>query len=404
MTLAIWCSRSGLFSTRGEIFTRESEVSTMRWLTFSVLAALIWPGSGAASEPPTGWRDPPQATDKTDPTPIIEIELDGGVEARDLPNWQHPQPRRELRQSRYRSEVEDAIFRTLDWLAGHQDTDGGWSFDHTCAPRCADRCPDPGQAVDARRAASSLALLALLGAGQTHRHGQYAGTVRHGLHFLLEQDDHKPCVLPNGKPWVVADAWIATVLCSLISQTGDKRLIPHAQRAIACLICRQDPTTGGWPMTLGGPTDPAATAWAIGALHSAEWTRQLELSPEPLAAAVASMDRIACSDSYFTPDESGDPSGDPTRDYFISQTIRQQPSHRAELGPWNRKLRLRLIESQSKEGHARGSWRPTVHAQAEAGGRLYETVLNVLSLEVYFQHLPLWRCRPTAAVEQAAGS
>jgi hypothetical protein len=201
-------------------------------------------------------------------------------------------------------------------------------------------------------------------------------------------------MLPGGGQWVTADAWIATVLASLISQTGDQSLIPPAQRALDRLVRLQDRTTGGWPTIRDETVDPAATAWAIGALHGARLARQLDVPPEVLATALTSLDRMQRADCHSIPPKSEDPTGDPTQDYFTSQALRQQPSDRTNLGLWNRKLRSRLIESQCTDGHARGSWRPSQHGTAEAGGRLYETVLNALALEVYFQHLPIWRSVP----------
>jgi hypothetical protein len=75
----------------------------------------------------------------------------------------------------------------LRWLAEHQMPDGGWSFDHAKAPRCKGQCPNPGRAADARVAATSLSVLAFLGAGQTHKVGRYKKTVWAGLFFLVSR-------------------------------------------------------------------------------------------------------------------------------------------------------------------------------------------------------------------------
>ena len=60
---------------------------------------------------------------------------------------------------------------------------------------------------------------------------------------------------------------------------------------------------------------------------------------------------------------------------------------------WNRKLHPLLIESQIKQGQLGGSWDPAYPVRdkwAAHGGRLYVTALNLLSLEVYYRHLPLY--------------
>ena len=53
-----------------------------------------------------------------------------------------------------------------------------------------------------------------------------------------------------------------------------------------------------------------------------------------------------------------------------------------------------LIETQSKEGCAAGSWdpnKPTKDQWGEPGGRLMMTSLSCLTLEVYYRYLPLYK-------------
>jgi hypothetical protein len=67
------------------------------------------------------------------------------------------------------------------------------------------------------------------------------------------------------------------------------------------------------------------------------------------------------------------------------------------MGPdwdtWNRKMRRVLIKTQCKGGCAEGSWdpeRPTLDRWAQ-GGRVFETALSTLTLEVYYRYLPLFK-------------
>ncbi len=60
---------------------------------------------------------------------------------------------------------------------------------------------------------------------------------------------------------------------------------------------------------------------------------------------------------------------------------------------WNGQLQPLLVESQVLEGKLKGSWEPLGNvpdAWGRFGGRLYVTTLNLLSLEVYYRHLPLY--------------
>jgi hypothetical protein len=60
---------------------------------------------------------------------------------------------------------------------------------------------------------------------------------------------------------------------------------------------------------------------------------------------------------------------------------------------WNAALRDPLVESQEKSGSVRGSWSselPTRDTWGQSGGRHYVTCMNLLMLEVYYRHLPLY--------------
>ena len=60
---------------------------------------------------------------------------------------------------------------------------------------------------------------------------------------------------------------------------------------------------------------------------------------------------------------------------------------------WNGRLHPLLVNSQVQEGELAGSWHPALPVPDRWGpqaGRLYVTALNLLSLEVYYRHLPLY--------------
>jgi len=60
---------------------------------------------------------------------------------------------------------------------------------------------------------------------------------------------------------------------------------------------------------------------------------------------------------------------------------------------WNTKMRDTLVKTQDKSnGPDRGSWSSVGEPapQGPAGGRLMQTSLSLLTLEVYYRHLPLY--------------
>jgi hypothetical protein len=59
---------------------------------------------------------------------------------------------------------------------------------------------------------------------------------------------------------------------------------------------------------------------------------------------------------------------------------------------WNDRMRDCLVKSQDKSTNAmvRGSWDPAGDPYGSVGGRLMRTSLCLLTLEVYYRHLPLY--------------
>ena len=60
---------------------------------------------------------------------------------------------------------------------------------------------------------------------------------------------------------------------------------------------------------------------------------------------------------------------------------------------WNDRLHPLLVERQVQSGPMAGSWDPlgpVPDRWGAAGGRIYVTTLNLLSLEVYYRHLPIY--------------
>jgi len=58
---------------------------------------------------------------------------------------------------------------------------------------------------------------------------------------------------------------------------------------------------------------------------------------------------------------------------------------------WNAKNRDRLIKLQATEGHEKGSWYfPDArrHVGNLSGGRLYQTAVTTMTLEIYYQRMP----------------
>jgi hypothetical protein len=58
---------------------------------------------------------------------------------------------------------------------------------------------------------------------------------------------------------------------------------------------------------------------------------------------------------------------------------------------WNNQMRKEMVESQEQFGDAAGSWPVDQGEHADIGGRHYTTCLSILTLEVYYRYLPVYR-------------
>ncbi len=157
----------------------------------------------------------------------------------------------------------------LNWLAAHQERDGGWDFDHTKGP-CKGQCTHPGLLPPSRNGATAMALLPFLGAGQTHKEGKYQETVGRGLAFLIRQ-----MKLANGMG-DLSDAGgrlyshgLATItLCEAYAMTNDQELMQPAQLALNFIVYAQDPVGGGWRYEPHQPGDTSVLGWQLMACKS----------------------------------------------------------------------------------------------------------------------------------------
>ena len=322
---------------------------------------------------------------------------------------------------------ERAVERGLEWLARHQFADGHWSIHEL---NCQDHeCKGHGT-FESDTAATGLALLAFLGAGYTHQSGEHQDVVRKGLAWLKSHQKADGDLFTNESEfvWLYSHGMAAIPLCEAYGMTQDSSLKVPAQKALDFVIAAQHPQLGGWRYLPKFESDTSVSGWQLMALKSGEmaglkvpksaytgvakWldTVESESSPgrfkyhpsKPVTLAMtaegllmrqylgakrsgadltsganylkARLPREAEQDAYYW--------------YYATQVMfHMQGEHWAE---WNASLRDMLVRMQSKEVATKGSWAPDNAKWGKAGGRHYTTCLNLLMLEVYYRHLPLY--------------
>jgi len=354
-------------------------------------------------------------------TSAAESPTGGGFEGRDPARRAALAGRRGgPRQSEY------AVDRGLTWLVAHQAAGGGWRFDLK-KPPCNGLCRNSGD-EPSTTAATGLALLPFLGAGYTHAQGEHQDAVKRGLYYLSTRAK----VTPHGVDLreggsMYAQGIAAVALCEAYAMTGDESLREIAQGAIRFIVYAQDLRGGGWRYSPGEPGDTTVTAWQLIALKSAQLARLDEPSPT-LGLVVKFLDGVQFEGGarygYQSPLPREDKQeattavgllcrmytgwrrdnpavdlgvallhkGGPSEtnmyyDYYAAQVLHHWEGQEGQT--WNARLRDYLVARQSQNSHEAGSWHfPDPYG--DKGGRLYNTAMALMILEVYYRHMPLY--------------
>lgn len=317
---------------------------------------------------------------------------------------------------------EEAVERGLAWLAKHQRRDGSWHFDHNLSD-CQGMCRNAGD-HHSTTAATAVALLPFLGAGYTHRRGDYQQVVQSGLNYLKSQIRTTPHGADLRQGTMYAQGLAAIALSEAYGMTRDPSLLEAAQGAIDYIVWAQDQQGGGWRYAPGEVGDTTVTGWQLMALKSAQMSYLRVPSPvfnkvnlflngvqaeggarygymtagkEPTTTAVGLLCRMYLG---WTPEESplrlgvkflaehGPSRSDMYFNYYATQVMHHYGGPKWEA--WNQTMRDHLVEMQATQGHESGSWYFR-NRHTDPGGRLLATSLSIMTLEVYYRHLPLYR-------------
>ncbi|MEM9825010.1 MAG: hypothetical protein AAF958_00390, partial [Planctomycetota bacterium] len=340
-------------------------------------------------------------------------------------------------------DTEEAIELGLAYLASTQNRDGSWSLQSDEAPRV----------LRSDTAATGLALLAFQGAGYTHRQHQYADTVARGVEWMMEnQRSNGSLYRPedprsDGSVEFYSHGIAALAMSEAYGMTQDERIKASAQAALDFIVRTQHKKLGGWRYTPQVSSDTSVTGWMMMALKSGDlsgldvpqqtydgierWLNLAQLSedqadryrynpfapdtdtqrhgkwPTPTITAVGVLMRMyggwrrdnpdmrSAADYLLNYRPTMGTTASPQRDayywYYATQVMFHMGGETWEK--WNRSLNPILLESQVKDGPYAGSWdpmQPVPDRWARHAGRVYVTTMNLLNLEVYYRHLPIY--------------
>lgn len=340
--------------------------------------------------------------------------------------------------------TEEAVELGLAFLARHQTSDGSWSLQAVDAASAA---------LVSDTAATGLALLAFQGAGYNHREHRYADLVNAAIQYLVRnQKPDGDLFVPldddsNRSVWIYSHCIAALALCEAYGMTQDPELLEPAQKAVDFIVASQHPDRGGWRYSPRYGSDTSVTGWAMMAIKSGELAN-LQVPEDAYARIRAWLDKSQMGNDRahlyrynpYAPDTDEQRHGreasstmtsvgllmrlylgwkrdnvnmvrgadflaenppaigtprNPQRDTYYWYYATQVMFHMGgdHWRRWNSVLHPLLIDSQLRSGPLAGSWdprNPVPDRWAPHAGRLYVTAMNLLSLEVYYRHLPLY--------------
>jgi uncharacterized protein (TIGR03067 family) len=348
-------------------------------------------------------------------------------------------------------ESEACVAAGLYWLAHHQAQDGHWSM-HEFQKYTREKPFPAGKVVEDKNmtgqghandvAATAMALLPFLAAGQTHKANReqqsadYSKGINAGLDWLIKQQG-KDGSFPGG---IYAHGIASIVLCEAYGLTSDPILKLPAQRALDYIVLYQHKEGGGWRYTKNQPGDLSVSGWQLMALKSGQMSG-LRVPPETLKGAERFVDSsedpnnkgcysyvpgggrspamtatgMLCRQylginprspkllagvqfiKSFPPAGPGRPI-DMYYEYYATQVMHHMGGDAWEfwnLGPDGKSgIRDTLIAWSKAEEQKGPTFKGSFMFQGghtASGGRIMCTSLALLSLEVYYRHLPLYR-------------
>ncbi len=328
------------------------------------------------------------------------------------------------------SASEAAVARGLHWLVRQQKTDGHWQFDGA----------NSGGTSKDDVAATAMCILPFLAAGETHKSGkvkEYMLAVKKGLTWLASMEKSNGD-FAGKKITMYTRAVAACTLCEAYGMTKDYALRNHAQAAINFIVNAQA-KDGSWGYEPNKDGDTSIVGWQIQALRSAK-----------VAGLVSPKSAMDKARSFLVSVSQNEESRYGYRakggSYALSavgllcrqymgwgpknpslakgvEYLKTLPPQQANFDIyyyyyatqvmhffggsswdtfWNPMMRDLLIKQQEKgAGPNNGRWPKDDHLFGQSTGALGQTCLSLLTLEVYYRHLPLYKREGSNALDDA---
>lgn len=316
--------------------------------------------------------------------------------------------------------TESAVDWALRWLAAHQEYDGHWDC----------KKYGGGQKKGDDNAVTSLALLAFLGAGNSTKFGKYRSNVKRAVDYLLSQQrEDGGC-----EPYKYTSGIYLMALAEAYGMSETPALKAAAQKAVDRAVSGQA-DNGSWGYKPNTPrADTSVTGWWIMGLKSAK-VAYLDVPDKTMKKALEYMQKatpdkggrasyaskngeikkgggshrmaaVALTCLQFLGQDRHDPqvkgsaeycckrlpvAGSPDfyETYYQALGLFQMGVRSEYWTRFNEPMKAALLSSQVKEGtfeQNKGSWNPDGDRFGPSWGRVGQTALGALMLEIYYRY------------------
>ncbi|MBL4849871.1 MAG: terpene cyclase/mutase family protein [Planctomycetes bacterium] len=341
--------------------------------------------------------------------------------------------------------TESAVVAALRWLKFHQSRNGSWDSDGWTANCSKGKCTGASgtQSGDARYdvGLTSLAILAYVGNGHTHRSGAFKSTVRRAIKWLKRQQKAEGSIGYDRGETFYNHAIATQALCEVYAVTRDFTLKRYAEKAVEFSLKAQNPKLGWQYGVRAGKNDSSVTGWMVAALKAAK-KAELKVPDEAFTGArrwfVRATDKngdvgynmpgggssfLPATDGRFAPLPvntaisvwsrilMGERRSEDDIRKGARKLLENKPSWTKgaktdrcnfyywyqgtnalfQVGgtkwkDWNKAMQKALLPTQRMGGCEDGSW-DGVGEWCLAGGRVYATAINALTLETYYRFM-----------------
>jgi hypothetical protein len=315
--------------------------------------------------------------------------------------------------------TEGAVLRALRWLKSQQKADGSWE--------------------KTKPAMTSLALLTFLAHGETPASEEFGPTVEKAIKWLVSSQDPKSGLFTGRDGHNYSHPIAAYALCEAYALTKVPMVKTAATKALEPLIKGQHPS-GGWDYNMKQTTrdDTSYMAWCVQALKAAKMAEMKHPKlDEAMKLAVKGMQKNAHPQGgfgYTGPGQGGltgagvlcmqflgaankpeckrgldymaqkatfnwrQPWGNSPVYYWYYATQAKFHAGGSTWQQWNNQFSRELVRNQTvmkgagDDGKDLGYWdSPGAKEHTGGNGRVMDTCLCALQLQVYYRYLPTFK-------------